>query len=299
MTEHDVAICDYEGSDYQQRFWEQGGRDYEDQVEAVALRRLLPPSGNRLLEIGAGAGRNTPRYRGFRQVALLDYSKTQLEQAQERLGADDRYLYIVADAYHLPFAPGAFDATTIIRVLHHMADPQTVLGQVRATLASEGTFILEYANKRNLKAIGRWLLRRQAWNPFDLQPVEFAPLNFNFHPASIQTWLSQADFTIEKQLTVSHFRLDQLKRIVPLRLLVLMDSIAQWTGVLFQLTPSVFVRARAVGDQEPNPRGAFWRCPACRSLDVVEEERAVQCNGCGAAWPIEHGIYSFRQPDLT
>ncbi|MHB8819157.1 MAG: class I SAM-dependent methyltransferase, partial [Bellilinea sp.] len=75
-------VCNYEGSDYQQSFWDQGGRAYEDAVEDVALRRLLPPSGRLMLELGAGAGRNTPRYHNFERVVLLDYSRTQLEQAR-------------------------------------------------------------------------------------------------------------------------------------------------------------------------------------------------------------------------
>ncbi|NJO83820.1 MAG: hypothetical protein HC828_14170 [Blastochloris sp.] len=53
-------ICDYEGSNYRTEFWEGRGREYEDQVERIALRRLLPPEGGRrLLEIGAGFGRLT------------------------------------------------------------------------------------------------------------------------------------------------------------------------------------------------------------------------------------------------
>ncbi len=81
----ELPICDYEGSDYQTSFWERGGRAYEDAVEAVALRRLLPPAGgNLLLELGAGAGRNTLRYRNYQRVVLLDYSHTQLEQAHRR-----------------------------------------------------------------------------------------------------------------------------------------------------------------------------------------------------------------------
>src|SRR5512140_3757891 len=63
-------VCDYEGSDYQTRFWEKGGREYEDLCEAIALRRLLPKKGQLLLELGAGAGRNTPRYQGFERVVL-------------------------------------------------------------------------------------------------------------------------------------------------------------------------------------------------------------------------------------
>ena len=38
-------VCDYEGSDYQARFWEDQGREYEDRVERIALRRLMPAGG--------------------------------------------------------------------------------------------------------------------------------------------------------------------------------------------------------------------------------------------------------------
>src|SRR3989304_4836144 len=54
MNDPYPAICDYEGSDYQASFWERGGRAYEDGAEALALRRLLPSSGEKLLEVGAG-----------------------------------------------------------------------------------------------------------------------------------------------------------------------------------------------------------------------------------------------------
>ena len=65
-------IIDYEGSDYQSEFWDRGGREYEDRAEQIALRRLLPDSGKFLLETGAGAGRNSPRYRKFTRIVLLD-----------------------------------------------------------------------------------------------------------------------------------------------------------------------------------------------------------------------------------
>ncbi len=117
----DLPVCNYEGSDYQTSFWERGGRAYEDAAEAVALRRLMPPGGKILLEVGAGAGRNTPRYHGFEQIVLLDYSRTQLAQARQRLGErgpDGALLrYVAADVYRLPFVDGLFDSTTMIRIL--------------------------------------------------------------------------------------------------------------------------------------------------------------------------------------
>ena len=176
---------------------------------------------------------------------LVDYSRTQLQQAQSRLGRSERYLYVAADAYHLPFVSGSFDAATMIRVLHHMADAPRTLAQVRSVLAARAPFILEYANKRNIKAILRYWLGNQKWNPFTLEPVEFAELNFDFHPRAVRSWLQGAGFRIEKILTVSHFRVGFLKRRIPVSVLVVLDSLLQWTGALWQLSPSVFVRARA------------------------------------------------------
>ncbi|BAJ64805.1 methyltransferase domain-containing protein [Anaerolinea thermophila] len=287
-----IPVCDYEGSDYQTSFWEQGARRYEDAVEAVALRRLLPAGGKRLLELGAGAGRNTPRYQGFEEITLVDYSHTQLQQARQRLGDSPRYRYVAADIYYLPFSAGVFDAATMIRTLHHMVEPRLALEQVRRTLQRDAVFILEYANKQNLKAILRYLLRRQSWNPFSPEPVEFAPLNFDFHPATVREWLKVSGFVIERQLTVSHFRVDLLKRLLPLSLLVAMDSLAQWTGNLWQLTPSVFARCRAVGTFATGQ--GFFRCPACGQEGLADTPPEILCPSCGQRYPVRDGIYDFR-----
>jgi SAM-dependent methyltransferase len=288
-------VCDYEGSDYQERFWDSGERAYEDAVEELALGRLLPPGNGRLLEVGAGTGRNSLRYRGYRQVVLLDYSRSQLEQAQARLGLSDAWCYVAGDAYRLPFAPAVFEAATMIRTLHHMAEPLATLKQVRGCLAAGGQFILEYPNKHNLKAMIRWAVGHQEWNPFDRQPIEFAHLNFDFHPAAVRHWLQTAGFKVERQLTVSHFRTPLLKHVLPLPLLLWLDGLAQWTGALWQLSPSVFVRARAEGDAVPASE-AFWRCPGCGGLAMDEQASGVRCKGCNRLWGIRDGIYDFKQP---
>jgi len=298
-------ICDYEGSDYQTSFWDKGGRAYEDRTEAIALKRLLPKKGRLLLEVGAGAGRNTPRYAGFDRVVLLDYSRSQLEQAQQRLGKSARFFYVAADVYRLPFVDGLFDGVTMIRVLHHIADVSRALLQVKNAMRPGGIFILEFANKLNLKAIFRYWLGRQKWSPFTLEPVEFAKLNFDFHPQAIRYWLDQMDFTIQKTLAVSHFRIGWMKRIVPTGILVLLDSLLQWTGALWQLTPSVFVKAirgkpRNIHGQETFPRvtslGAFFKCPDCGFLPLEEKVAFVECYGCRKKWAVKDGIYDFREP---
>ncbi len=55
MDKNTPPVCDYEGSDYQSSFWDQGGREYEDRTEAIALKQLLPKHGRLMLELGAGA----------------------------------------------------------------------------------------------------------------------------------------------------------------------------------------------------------------------------------------------------
>ncbi len=294
-------VCDYEGSDYQTSFWDKGGREYEDRTEAIALKRLLPQSGRLMLELGAGAGRNTPRYLGFDRVVLLDYSRTQLEQAQQRLGKSDQYLYVAADVYRLPFVDGLFDGATMIRVLHHMADAPKALKQVRNVLASGGTFVLEFANKLNLKAILRYLLRRQRWSPFTLEPVEFVELNFDFHPKAVQNWLKELGFSIERILTLSHFRVGFLKRIVPTGFLVLLDSIFQWTGAWWQMTPSVFVKAVGAKQASGSERRElsileYFKCPDCGQSPLADKSDHLECPGCKKKWEIKGGIYDFREP---
>ncbi|NMC16839.1 MAG: class I SAM-dependent methyltransferase [Chloroflexi bacterium] len=286
-------VCNYEGSDYQTSFWEKGGRDYEDGCEAVALKRLLPAAGSRLLELGAGAGRNTSRYSGYAQVTLLDFSRTQLEQAKARLGTGERYRYIAADIYRLPFVKGLFDGATMIRTLHHMAEPALALAQVRRVLEPEATFILEYANKRNLKSILRYLLGRQKWSPYTREAVEYIPLNFDFHPAAIRDWMDGAGFILERALTVSHFRVSFLKKTLPVRLLVAVDALLQPTGGLFQLTPSVFLRARALKTGVKAPQGAFFACPAC-AAPLDDTPPLIHCPACEKQYPVIDDIYDFR-----
>ncbi|HEX2997308.1 MAG TPA: class I SAM-dependent methyltransferase [Anaerolineales bacterium] len=293
-------VCNYEGSDYQTSFWDKGGREYEDRTEAIALRRLLPKSGRLLLELGAGAGRNTPRYLGFDRIILLDYSRTQLEQAQQRLGKSDKYIYVAADVYRLPFVDGLCDAATMIRTLHHMADAPKALGQVKNVLGAGGVFILEFANKMNGKAILRYLLGRQTWSPFTLEPVEFVKLNFDFHPRAVRSWLQDLGFTIEKTLTLSHFRMGFLKRLVPTGILVFFDSLCQWTGAWWQLTPSVFVKAKAEGrrgrDDIPANPLSFFKCPDCSHSPLLDQKDYLECSHCHKRWGVKDGIFDFREP---
>lgn len=287
-------VCDYEGSDYQERFWGVGGRAYEDAAEALALKRLLPAGGKHLLELGAGAGRNTPRYSDFERVTLLDYSTTQLKQALEKLGGGPRYCYIAADIYRLPFVPSSFDSATMIRTLHHFAQPQLALQQVRGCLAGGAVFILEFANKRNLKSVLRYAVGKQKWNPFSREAVEFAELNFDFHPAIVKTILRECGFGIEKQLGVSYLRADFFKKLFSLKVLTGLESFLQSAVSWTAYSPSIFLRTKAKGESTPLRMKTMFRCPACGHFPLEDTPPEMICDACGRMYPVKDGIYDFR-----
>jgi SAM-dependent methyltransferase len=293
IAEEHRAICNYEGTSYRARFWEGQGRDYEDLAERIALRRLLPPNGQRLLELGAGFGRLADLYTGYARVILLDYARSGLQEAQERLGRSDRFLYVAADLYRLPFAPSTLDTVVTVRVLHHLVDVAAALRQIAGVLRPGGTYVLEYANKRNLKSIGRYLLRRQSWSPFATEPYQFAELNFDFHPAWMARELAHAGFQIDAELAVSHFRHPVFKRLIPPNQLAALDGLLQRSGAAWKLSPSVFARGHTAGSGRIAADRLFC-CPACRAQDFEEMPDALACKICGDVWAITEGIYDFR-----
>jgi hypothetical protein len=181
-----------------------------------------------------------------------------------------------------------------VRVLHHITDIPAALEEVARVLVGRGVYVLEYANKRNPKAILRYALGRQP-SPFSQEPWEFVKLNFNFHPAYMARELADAGFGILDQRAASIFRIGLLKRIVPSGLLAGVDGLLQAPLGGLKPSPSVFLLAVAqkasVGDP-PTP----WRCPRCHAPlgGTVSQHQTLDCASCGARWSVAGGIYDFK-----
>jgi len=183
----------------------------------------------------------------------------------------------------------------MIRVLHHFENVPAVLQQIQHIMVNDGTFILEHANKRNLKAIMRYKFKKQDWNPYDLSPIEFVELNFNFHPDYIEYELMNTGFQMNRQIPVSFFRLGILKKTLPNGLLAGMDRIAQLSG--WKIAPSIFTH-NTVTDQQFNQLDlqgdALFACPQTGS--ALQRQGDYLINGAGTRWQIRDGIYDFKSP---
>jgi hypothetical protein len=108
--------------------------------------------------------------------------------------------------------------------------------------------------------------------------------------------LKAGGFDPGRRLTVSHFRLPVLKQIVPTGLLSRLDSIAQLSGDLFQLSPSVFVYCAGPEEGIIADPDAFFACPDCLTpLGDPEEDKVICPNGeCRHQWSFVDNIYDFK-----
>ncbi|MEZ4658384.1 MAG: class I SAM-dependent methyltransferase [Caldilineaceae bacterium] len=305
----DIPIIDYEGSHYQTDFWIGKGRDYEDQVERMVLDRLVPKKGTRVAEIGAGFGRLADLYLGYEQIILFDYSRTLLREAVERWGTDPRFLFVAGNIYQLPFADEVLDTLIMVRVMHHLADVEAALTQIKRVLHPESSAILEYANKRNLKSLLRWYLGRQTWSPNSFEPVEFVELNFDFHPNWMDECFQKVGLHKDEQLAVSHFRVPLIKKRIRPELLVQFERMLVKPGGFFPLAPSVFVKGHVPkraqeGEQKKQSQNhstkdltQLFRCLQCETESLVQEsDSCLHCQNCHTRYLRENKIWDFKNP---
>lgn len=298
-----IPVMDYENSQYRSEFWNGQGRTYEDATERQILRQLMPMQGGRIAEIGAGFGRLADLYLGYDQIILFDYSRTLLQDAVRDRGGDPRFVFIAGNLYTLPLASGVLDTLVMVRVMHHLADVLTGLCQLERTLHRYSIGVLEYANKRNLKAILRWAMGRQSWSPYSPEPEEFVKLNFDFHPDWMESRFQEAGLHVKQRAAVSHFRLEALKQRFSGEQLAGWERYLYWVGGVYPLSPSVFVqvtggenRLRSTVSAHPQEVGALFRCPQCgtEGLEQEQEDR-VGCPGCGSRYGRKQGVWDFKE----
>ena len=241
-------VLDYSYSEYAS-FWKDHNRKYEDAVERIALRRLTAHISGDCLEIGCGFGRLVNEYAPrCSRVLMTDSSESMLRQAEDRirrLGLKN-VTCARADLYELDKLNCRFDNAVCVRVIHHVENVPAFFRQVNLSLRDGGTFILEYANKKNTLEILRYLFHRPNIAPFDHQPGKRNDLFYNYHPAYIRDMLAENGFVIEEELTVSIFRNAFLKRLFGWRILSALEQRLQKPLARFHPGPSVFIRARKI-----------------------------------------------------
>jgi SAM-dependent methyltransferase len=245
----------YDNYDYE-NYWE--GRDYEHLAESFTLARFFETIGkvSSTLDIGAGFGRLTPKYAQFtKKIILLEPSISLLTLAKKRLKLPENTILFkqgtIDDVKRLVKKP--VDVAILIRVMHHLCEPEKSIKDVASVIKPGGYFILEFANKLHGKAQIEHICKGNILYPFDRSPIDKRSKKnkkdktiafTNWHPEVIFELLADNGFKIIEARSVSNIRSEYLKQILPMWVLLGLETRLQKVLAKLHFGPSIFILAR-------------------------------------------------------
>ena len=242
----------YDDKEFSYReYWQ--GRNYEHDSEILAIKKLL----GRLhfqsaADIGGGYGRLIPLLAGFAdKLTLVEPSARQLKIAENLLPSYSSGLVLKQGTATVSSLPdNSQDLVMLVRVMHHLPEPESSFQEIHRILKPGGLLILEFANSYHFKARVHSLLTGR---PILLTPVERrSKINIhrrtipfvNHAPATVQKLLTRSGFEIKKTLSVSNFRIPWLKKTLPHWLLLSLEKITQEFLAKGYFGPSIFILAQ-------------------------------------------------------
>lgn len=244
----------YDSYDYPS-YWKE--RRYEHDSEVIAIRSFLSkiPKFNTALDVGAGFGRLTPTYiNSCKKVYITDPSSKLLKLARQRLKRGNiKYIHGGLETLPKKLIAGKVDVVLLIRVLHHLKDPEKSLKLVHNITEPKGYLILEFANKRHFKASIINILKGNFTFPFDIFPIDIRSVRGkkmcnlpfrNYHPTNIIHCLEKAGFDIIETRSVSNVRNKFLKKHVPKKILLRIEELLQKPLAKLNFGPSIFILAQ-------------------------------------------------------
>jgi ubiquinone/menaquinone biosynthesis C-methylase UbiE len=119
---------------------------------------LIPRAEGRVIEIGAGTGRNLDHYTGAaRQLVLTEPEEPMAARLRARAAATDLPVEVTsAPAESLPFEDASFDTAVTTLALCTVDDPDQALAELRRVLRPGGQLLfLEHVRSRNPR-LARW-----------------------------------------------------------------------------------------------------------------------------------------------
>lgn len=129
-------------------------REEAERGARLFLAETAVGAGDRLLDVGCGAGRHLAAFRARGVEAYgLDLSRPLLVEA--RAGTDRRAPLVQGDMRRLPYGGGRFDAATSFFTsfgyFSSRAEDRRVLGELRRVLREGGAYLLDFMNAEQVR----------------------------------------------------------------------------------------------------------------------------------------------------
>lgn len=141
-------------------FWDQKADTKEVYANTDRIRRNLSRNmdlnGKRILEVGAGTGRDSfYMARDGAALVLLDYSKNSLKIIRQGLPDAERISAVGGDAFALPFPDGSFDAVFHQGLLEHFreTDARRLLKENIRVLKTGGLLVVDVPQRWHVYTI--------------------------------------------------------------------------------------------------------------------------------------------------
>lgn len=245
----------YDSYDYPS-YWKD--RVYEHKAETIAIKSLLSKIKNihTLIDIGAGFGRLKPLYLyRAKKVILVDPSARLLKIARKEESRKVTFLQSTIAKLPSKLQRTKADVILLVRVVHHLEHIDEALIALEKICKNGGYLILEYPNKRHLKATLQELWHGNFTYLLDIFPkdrrsqksIRKNVLPFvNYHPDYVTGKLEEYSFKIISSISVSYFRSYFMKRFIPLDVLLSLEKFFQTYLSKLYLAPSVFVLAKKI-----------------------------------------------------
>jgi ubiquinone/menaquinone biosynthesis C-methylase UbiE len=308
-------ISDYDKLNYDySQYWNE--RLYENLAEKNILNKIFSDKqGSWLIDIGGSYGRlASTYYDSYKNPLILDYSLKTLKRNKEIiLSRYPKITLIAANAYKMPFKENVFDAGLMVRVLHHIENPEGYFKEAKRVLKPTSSYIQEFANKVHIKASIKALLKfnfgffsQETYQ----QPIgknlegskqEEGGIFLNYHPKYILQTLNSLGFKTEKVIGCSFLRSPFIKKIFPLETMSFLEKILQSSLSWTRISPSIFLETHLEEEkgesEEQNSHNLkdILACPECKStLEFLQQDSISICKKCNREYRKIDGIWDFR-----
>jgi ubiquinone/menaquinone biosynthesis C-methylase UbiE len=233
-------------------YWK--GRDYEHEAEEMALRRLLQGKHfKHAVDVGGGYGRLCVFLEKFAdKVTLAEPSQQQLDIAKDFLKDHSEIERKLLQADDLKFKDGTVDLLTMVRVMHHLPDPTAELAEISRVLSKDGIAVIEVANYAHARNRLRHLLKGKKLpaEPVDIRSdasrrkdeIPFV----NHNPETVIKQFGHAGLRVERVLSVSNLRSPALKKVMPRRLMLVIEGMMQPALANSYFGPSIFFLVKKI-----------------------------------------------------